>query len=286
MYGLENWVYTYTDTYTSTSTWFSIDVDTGQTVELSSAPPIIYTPVIDGFTYPDYGGFISPSGRYRLNIDSNLDEVGWFSATPIVSILNLIDTTGDEPPYQLINTGDLFYRKAFWTRDESRVVFGVGPEYGTDIYVLDIPTLTLTPLSELIGFSFPPDLPDWALSPDGNAIALSDFDHLQVVSLDGQLYADLPVYSHRYVQNIRWAPNSQVLFYLSGTEGFFPEYLQLYDLESGQNHILATVSDLEQSGMSVWFFDVAPRMDKMVFWDSYYIWVVTFENLPENLPQN
>jgi len=253
--------------------WFAIDVSTGQEIALSTSPPIVYTPIFINSVYPDYQGFFSPSGRYHLKLTTN--NPGIDSQTPVVSTLWLIDTAGVKPTIKVLESADMFYHQAFWFPGETNVVFGVGPEVGTGLYLLEISSGNLTFIIDLTGFN-DPNLLEWCLSPDGEKIAVVDGQgNLQVLSLNDGSAINLP----GFYQYVRWARDSQMVYYFHGPDWYDVKELGIYDLRSGKMSTLFTLSELEKYGI-FGPFDSSPQGDKIVFWGGDEIWLITLSEWP------
>jgi Tol biopolymer transport system component len=248
-------------------------VSTGHEIMLSASPPIIYTPIFLNHVYPDFQGFISPSGRYHLKIDTNY--AGVYSETPVVSTLWLIDTTGAKPMVKVLDGADMFYRDAFWFPGEAKVVFGIGPEFGTELYLLDISSGKLNSISDLTGFN-DTGLLEWCLSPDGEKIAVVDGQgNLQVISLDGASVINFP----GFYQNLRWSHDSQMIYYYHGPDWYEVEDLGVYDLRSEKMPTLFTLSELHRHGI-FGAFDVSPLGNKIVFWRGGEIRLIILSDCP------
>ncbi|HSM72471.1 MAG TPA: hypothetical protein VK851_13090, partial [Anaerolineales bacterium] len=141
-----------------TSAWFEISLGNEQdyqSTQLSSHPELIYTPFlpVEGL-YLEYHGFISPTNQYQFQIT----RAEYHS-------LYLIDNLS-QSKVKLLETSDINFRKAYWIFGENRVFFGIGPEYGTELYLYDVESEKLLSSKELIGFE-DWNLLEWVPSPDG-----------------------------------------------------------------------------------------------------------------------
>ncbi|MEW5872167.1 MAG: hypothetical protein AB1894_23095 [Chloroflexota bacterium] len=180
--------------------WFVIDLHSQTETKMTSSPSIVYPPILNlQFTYPQYEGFISPSGRYRLAIEPK-------------NILWLIDTAGEQRPIKVIESGSgILRREPYWLPGEHRVVFSVTiGEIGIELYLLDLDTETVTSLTDAMVPS-KAILLEWALSPDGEKIALIDYQGFRILSLEGETLARLS----GYFWSMRWSQNSQLVYFFS-----------------------------------------------------------------------
>jgi Tol biopolymer transport system component len=243
--------------------WFAISMESGQdfkNTQLSSSPKLNYTPFLPiGGMYLEYQGLISPSDRYQFQaIQAENDS------------LYLLDNT-QQSKVKIMETPDMNFREAYWIPGENEVVFGIGPEYGTELYRYAVEDKRLSSFAELIGYT-DPNISEWALSPNGKYIAILDGNqNLKLFSLDDSFSRTLP----GYINNIRWAGNSQKIFYYSGTQIYEPQSIGYFDMATGATVNVILLSEFEQLGVRG-FFDVSPDGSQLVFWQAGNIWLMSF----------
>jgi Tol biopolymer transport system component len=215
--------------------------------------------------YSELDGQVSPSGRYELEITGELGHLG--DPTPTTSSLWLIDRISGQST-KILDGTDLVFRGGEWFRDEQAVMFAVGPEFGTDLYLLDILSLQLTPLSELTGFE-DVNLQEWTLSPDGTMTAVVDGQGaLRVLPLHG---GQATVFEG-FFYNVRWQPDGGKLFYYHGAEWFDLETIDVFDTATGEIRTIATSSQLEHESVLGRPFEVAPGGGLLAMWSGEEIY--------------
>ena len=245
--------------------WFAIDVETQQESILTSPPRLTRRPYVpvSGF-YLELDGQLSPSGRYELQIVGGLGRLG--DPTPISS-LQLIDRISGQTT-TILDGNDLVFKGGEWFRDERAVLLAVGPEFGTDLYLLDVASLRLTPLSELTGFK-DVNLQEWTLSPDGTMTAVVDGQGvLNVLPLDGGKATIL----EGFFYNVRWQPDGRKLVYYHGAEWFVLETIDVFDTVTGVVRTIATSSQLEHGSVLGRPLEVAPGAELLAMWSGEEIW--------------
>lgn len=261
--------------------WFAFNVQSRKDVSMSSPPPIIQPPGFLQPVYPQYDGFVSPSRRYRLDLDTNITDF-YNRPKDSKSILWLIDTLGEQEPIKLIESKAQILRNiAYWLPGEHKVIFSVTlGESGNDMYLLDVDTRSITPLQELIKRDVT-YLFDWSLSPDGQKIVVIDYEGLQILTLEGENLVRSPGYFYR----IKWSPDSRLMYYFHGPEWYKNEEIGVYDLSSGKNLSLFSTAELEAKGV-YGCFDFSPQGDQVIFWSENEIWLVTHFDVPFPLNSN
>jgi WD40 repeat protein len=243
--------------------WFEIKLNNGQVIQdrqLSSPPAINYAPNLPRGLYYEYQGLISPSKRYSFQIIQTE-----------TSSLYLLDSV-EQSKVKLLETPDMNFRGAYWIPGENSVVFGIGPEYGTFFYLYDIRDRKLSSFEELLGYN-DPNISEWALSPDGNYVAILDGNEsLKLFSLDGGFSTTVS----GYLSNVRWSGNSQKIYYYFGTQHYSPTTIGYYDVATKTAIDMMPLSTLEKLGVDIGFFDVSPDGNQLVFWQAGDIWLVSF----------
>lgn len=242
--------------------WFEIRINTDGGVghiQIPSPPTIMYTPNLPvGGVYLDYQGYLSPSARYRFQI-TRTDNYS----------LHLLDSL-EQSKVKLLETSDMNFRDAYWMPDENKVVFGIGPKYGTFFYLYDIRDRKLTSFEELLGYT-DPNIFEWALSPDGKYIVILG-ENLELFSLDGSFSTTVS----GYLSNVRWAGNSQKVYYYFGAQLYNPTNIGYFDMATKTTTDMILLSELEKAGIDIGFFDVSPDGNQLVFWQAGDIWLVSF----------
>ena len=248
--------------------WFALDISDKNTIkqkQLPSAPPIVYPPHFPGDAiHAQYQGLISPSGRYRFQIVSKGDGTRQDNQT-----LFIFDTV-QQKSLKVLVMPDINFRAAFWAASENKVIFGVGPETGTDIFLYDLTKQQLTLPDDLIGFR-DPILTGWAPSPDGNYIAVIDSSHdLRIFSLEDRTFKIISGY---LFENISWAGNSKKLYFFYGKDEPH-ESIGFYDIPAKTFEHVLEVPKLSES-IYFPFFDVSPDGNQLVFWRNEGIWLLS-----------
>ena len=248
--------------------WSSLEISDRNNIKekhFISAPPIIYPPKFPtGGIYEQYRGLVSPSGRYRFRIVSQGDVTRQDNET-----LFIFDTV-QQRNLKVLERPDMDFRGAFWATSEGKVIFGIGPETGTDIFLYDLTKQQLILPDDLIGYR-DPILAEWVPSPDGKYIAIIDSSyHLRIFSLEGRSSKIIPGY---LFENIRWAGNSKKLYFFYGNEEAH-QFLGFYDIP-GQT--LRNVLELSRLSESIYFpfFDVSPDGNQIIFWRNEGIWLLS-----------
>jgi len=250
--------------YFTTPLWFESQINEDGSVShkpLSSAPKITYPPSFPaGGIYLEYRGLVSPSNRY------------YFQKTQAENdSLYLLDNM-EQSKVKLLETSDMNFREAYWAPDENKVVFGIGPEYGTEFYLYEVGEKKLRSFEELFGYT-DPNVSEWALSPNGKYIAILDGNQeLKLFSLDGSFTTTL----FGPINNVRWTGNSEKIFYYSGTQLHEPASIACFDMVNKITTSVVTLSELKKLGVHG-FFDVSPDGTQLVFWQAGDIWLVSFE---------
>ena len=243
--------------------WFELKVSKGQITqdrELSLSPKLTYTPSLPiSGVYLEYQGLVSPRGRYHFQITQAENDS-----------LYLLDKI-EQSKVKLLETPDMNFRGAYWMPDENSVVFGIGPEYGTFFYLYNILELNLLSLEEMVGYA-DPNISEWALSADGNHIAILDGNQsLKLLSLDGSFSTTIP----GYVNNVRWSGDSQRVYYYSGFQLYDPTSIGYFDMVTKTSTNVMPLSELEIYGVHG-FFDVSPDGGQLIFWQAGNIWLLSF----------
>lgn len=254
--------YALADDISDSLLWFELKSNNEQVIQdrqLSSPPTIYYAPNLPRGLYYEYQGLISPSGRYRFQI-TKTDKYS----------LQLQDTT-EQSVVNLLEMPDLNFRGAYWFPDESSVVFGIGPEYGTFLYLYTLQERKIQSFEELVGYA-DPNISEWALSPNGKQIAiLNGNGSLKLFSLDESFSTTLPGYHN----NVRWSGNSQRIYYYSGAQLYNPTSIGYFDMTTKVVTDMMPLSTLEEFGVDIGFFDVSPDGSQLVFWQGGDIWLVS-----------
>jgi len=246
--------------------WFAIDVETQQESTLTSPPRLIRRPYVpvSGF-YSELDGQVSPSGRYELQVVGGLGRLG--DPTPTTSSLQIIDGVSGETT-TILDGSDFVFKGGEWFGDERAVMLAVGPEYGTDLYLLDIASLQLTPLSELTGFE-DVNLLEWTLSPDGTMTAVVDGQGaLWILPLEGGQATMLEGFSY----NVRWQPDGRKLIYYHGPDWYVLETIDVFDTVTGEVRTIATSYQLEDGSVLGRPLEVAPGAELLAMWSGEEIW--------------
>jgi len=185
--------------------------------------------------------------------------------------LYLLDNM-EQSKVKLLETSDMNFREAYWAPDENKVVFGIGPEYGTEFYLYEVGEKKLRSFEELFGYT-DPNVSEWAPSPNGKYIAILDGNQeLKLFSLDGSFTTTL----FGPINNVRWTGNSEKIFYYSGTQLHEPASIACFDMVNKITTSVVTLSELKKLGVHG-FFDVSPDGTQLVFWQAGDIWLVSFE---------
>ena len=204
--------YALVDEIGETPSWFEIYLGHGQdfqSIQLLPEPKLNYTPFlpVEGL-YLEYQGAISPSKNYQFQITRAENHT-----------LFLMDNI-NQSKLKLLETPDMNFRKAYWMSGENIVFFGIGPEYGTELYLYDIESEKLITSQELIGFENW-NLSEWVPSPDGKHIAISDGNQLYVYSTDGSYLTSI----QGYHENLRWSGIVRESISITGSNGLPPQIL-------------------------------------------------------------
>jgi hypothetical protein len=252
--------YYYTQLY-----WSALDFSNLSNIKENRilAPRIKYPPIFDFGTFTEYQGLISPSGRYRMRIVSD-------------NTLQIYDTVR-QLTYKELARGNQF-RGAYWDKLEERVIFAFGWDYGTDIYLFDLPHQYLIKTNELLSIPsselYDPEIRDWAVSPDGKYLARLDRQGIKVVSLEDKSTSIF--YEERPFQNLRWSGDSKRLYYFYGNSGEDVDNLQVLGFYDTSTNTFGNVIELSRLNESMKFskFDVSVDGKQFVFWRGGDIWLL------------
>ncbi len=249
--------------------WFKIGLDGQNEDELPH--PIIASrlyPVTPNF-YPELEGLVSPHGRFNIEVEpGEMTDRG-----PVDADVWLVDTKGEYLKKKIIESAGANFRRAEWTEDENVVVIGMGPEFGTDLYHINIKLNETTMINEIAQFN-DPGLLEETLSPDGQYLAIVDGNgNLNLINIpEGRVDV-----MKGFFQNLRWADEGPKLFYYKGTGWHEAESLNSYSVSSNEENTIWKMDELENEGIAG-FFEVSPDGDRILFWEPRQLWVVAIEN--------
>jgi hypothetical protein len=171
------------------------------------------------------------------------------------------------------------FRGAYWAKREDKVIFGIGPEYGTYIYLYDITQQNLIETNDLLGFHdsevYDPETYEWVPSPDGKYIALLDRLGMRIVSLEDKSAKVIP--GDRQFQNLRWSGDSKRVYFFYGNPGEYDSNFQVlgfYDVSTKTFGDVIELSRLNEFIKSS-FFDVSPDGKQFAFWRGSNIWLLS-----------
>jgi len=250
--------------------WFALDISDGNSAkerQLPSAPPILNVPKLPQWgIYDEYQGFISPSGRYRMRVVSKGDKTRKDNET-----LFIFDTIR-QVNYKVVEMDDITLKGgAYWSKQEDKVILGVGPEYGTGIYIYDLTRPGLIETGNILAFQ---EIYEWAPSPDLKYIALLEGPgNFRIVSLEDKSAIFFP--GDRQFQNLRWSGDSNKVYFFYGNPrdyDFNFQFLGSYDVSTKTSEEIIELSRLNEFIKNC-SFDVSPDGKQIVFWRSGDIWL-------------
>jgi WD40 repeat protein len=160
-----------------------------------------------------------------------------------------------------------------WLKDETKVIFDFGYEGGVNLFIADVASGKVVPLSDMSDFKRGTDQL-WAVSPDGNYLAVigGPGGSLWIISLeDGKT---ISIDSN--VQNPFWSQDGTRVYYWWGPSFEEIGTLRAYDVTSKRVSTIISKEALTRiyPDLSHAYFAVAPADDKAIFWGPHWLWVV------------
>jgi hypothetical protein len=259
--------------------WEAYDVQVGITRSIS--PLVRYAPDTKqelnlpdfvGFAeYPKPVGLYSPSGKHVI-------FTGNYTLTPASSTFIdraevwIADSSGQHR-IKLFEGRVGGINQAVWLKDETKVIFDFGYEGGVNLFIADVASGEVVPLSDMSDFKRGTDQL-WAVSPDGNYLAVigGPGGSLWIISLeDGKT---ISIDSN--VQNPFWSQDGTRVYYWWGPSFEEIGTLRAYDVTSKRVSTIISKEALTRIYLDLphVYFAVAPNDDKAIFWGPSWLWVV------------
>jgi hypothetical protein len=158
-----------------------------------------------------------------------------------------------------------------WDSAETMAVVEIAHEIGSSLYLVEIPTRTIILVHEPVG--------EWSLSPDGNRLALIDWQN-------GILYL-YDIESHHLVQTVAtgdhpgWSQDGKTIYYsdqnFSWDDG--PNRIMRYRVEQDEVSVLFDTPRITSTLLNEVSapFLVSPDEKKIAVWGQDVIWLYIFE---------
>lgn len=188
--------------------------------------------------HPELDGHFSPSGKYVIYSVWYGSVFDQDSKTEI-----WIAETAGQRKFKIFEFGysNVYIQRAAWVKDESQVIFNASYEGPSEFYLADLPSRKTVPLSAVINdFDGITEEP-WALSPDGETLAVIDWGRrLIIVSLETGKLKVVEAFGGTWPT---WSADGKRLYYWWGPNKdtwYQVNELRVYDLST---EAISTVVD-------------------------------------------
>jgi Tol biopolymer transport system component len=167
--------------------------------------------------------------------------------------------------------------QAAWLPDESAVIFQVGGEGGSELYLADIKTGSHQIITTIVGW--------WGLSPDGkNLAAISlTYEGQEVLKIFSIENGESFIVNEDGWEPADWSKDGRYLYYWTKPAYYEDKKVEIraYDVVSGA--ISTFIDGASLSNLSIDFlqcsFSISPEKDKIAFWGPHgHLWVVFLLN--------
>ncbi len=224
--------------------WNRYDLSTK--TEISTNPPINYdssfwkeNDIPKKSFHPELYGYFSPSGSsviynkwYGSVFDSDSKTEVWIEEI----------NTQDKFLVNEFGYSNVYIHRAAWFDNENKVIFNTSYEGPSEFFIADIPNRKSSPLSDLIGFEILTEK-SWGLSPDGESIALIDYEgRLLVISMETGSYE---IIEESKSMMPKWSSDGTEIFYWWGVYYNRGE-IKSYNIQSKSSSTVIDLSSLIQ----------------------------------------
>jgi Tol biopolymer transport system component len=242
---------------------------------------------IDGAVAADFAenaeswGLVSPSGNYIL-YTLNVGPKSFFEEGAKTEV-RLASSDG-QVRRRVVTTTRLFIYKTAWVSADSKVMFGLySPEgWYLEIYLADIRSGGVTSITDMVVDRTGTPPVGWALSPDGNYLAVTDSQcRLCLMPLGGgggrvvASRADSPSWSHDGASLYFWnIDEARCLYHQDVTPEFYS--LERYSPSDASRQTVLLDTDVPtemRNSLLDLSYAVSPSGAWIAFWDGAALWV-------------